>query len=85
MFGMHASKLSEIFWEVSTHFYNKLGHLVTSFPVDLVQERAALYADDIRERGGQLPNCFGFMDGTKIQIARPGGDNVNQRACYSGQ
>lgn len=82
--GMHASKLSKVFWEVCTEFNNKFGRLVTDFRVDLLHDRASLYSYCIQRRGGSLPNCFGFMDGTKIEIARPGGDGANQRSCYSG-
>lgn len=29
-------------------------------------------------------HCVGFIDGTKVQIAHPGGPGVLQRAVYSG-
>lgn len=83
-FGKHASALSEIFWEVSMVFYKKLGKLVTSFRADLMKERAEVYAECIFMRSDALPKCVGFMDGTKVRIARPGGRSIVQRSCYSG-
>lgn len=35
-------------------------------------------------QAGELEHCVGFIDGTKIQIERPGGAYVTQRACYCG-
>jgi len=45
-------------------------------------ERAAVYADAVRRRGAPLQICVGFIDGTAIHVARPGGGL--QCACYSG-
>eukprot|EP00171_Calliarthron_tuberculosum_P019568 IDg19568t1 len=83
-FGMHSSKLSEVFWEVSESLHATRGHLVTSFRKDLFEGRAHLYAEAVRDNGGGLENCVGFIDGTKIQMCRPGGADANQRANYSG-
>ena len=47
-------------------------------------EHAHLYAKAVRDKGGALENCVGFMDGTKIKMCRPGGERANQRANYSG-
>eukprot|EP00171_Calliarthron_tuberculosum_P021420 IDg21420t1 len=33
---------------------------------------------------GSLDRCVGFIDGTKIKIARPSGANSMQRSLYSG-
>eukprot|EP00171_Calliarthron_tuberculosum_P021988 IDg21988t1 len=81
---MHASALSELYWEVATSSYNGLKHLVTSFRADLIHERAELYASCIKAVGGKLDRCVGFMDGTKIQMVRPGGASTLQRSCYTG-
>eukprot|EP00171_Calliarthron_tuberculosum_P001921 IDg1921t1 len=83
-FGMQQSKLSEVFWEVAGTLYKEKGHLLTSFRKDVLQERAALYAEAVADRGGGLSNCVGFIDGTKIDMCRPGGADVNQRVNYSG-
>lgn len=84
IFGMRLSVLSEVFWEAVTHFVDNWGHVLTSFRADLMTERVESYASSIREHGGILPNCVGFIDCTKIEMSRPGGPGVNQRACYSG-
>ena len=81
---MNQSALSEVFWEVAISLYETRGHLVTNFRADLRRERAALYSSCITRRAGSLPQCFGFLDGTRIQIARPGGNYCDQRSVYSG-
>eukprot|EP00171_Calliarthron_tuberculosum_P002898 IDg2898t1 len=83
-FGAHSSKISEIFWEVAKKFYKERSPLVTTLRMDLIRERAEEYAACIHRSGAPLDNCIGFIDGTKILIARPGGDNCNQRCVYSG-
>ena len=84
VFGMHTSKLSEVFWEVSICAYEKLYPLIRTFRDTLMQERTFMYAGSIQEAGGVLDTCVGFMDGTKIHIARPVVMSTLQRACYSG-
>lgn len=83
-FGAHSSKISEIFWEVAKKFYTERKALVTTLRMDLICERAEEYAECIHRTGAPLDNCIGFIDGTKILIARPGGPNCNQRCVYSG-
>ena len=39
------------------------------------------YADCIHQKGAPLDNCFGFIDGTVRQIARP---QINQGVVYNG-
>jgi nuclease HARBI1 len=55
---------------------------VNNFPADLLRKLAAAYAVAVANKSGALQNCVGFIDGTKIQIARPPG--TMQRATYSG-
>lgn len=31
-----------------------------------------------------MTECVGYLDGTKIQMSRPGGSNSNHRSIYSG-
>ena len=84
VFGMHSSKLSEIFWEQMECFVESRGHLITTLRTELLAERAELYASAIKDKGAPLDNCVGFIDCSKIQMSRPGGDGEAQRACYSG-
>lgn len=81
---MHTSGLSEVFWEVALCAYKELHELITTFHSDLMQECASLYPRSIHDAGGELERCIGFMDGTKIQMARPGSASIVQRSCYSG-
>lgn len=54
------------------------------FRPELMTERAQLYADPMHQEGAPLGNCVGFIDSTKLQTSRPGGNGCLQRACYSG-
>ena len=62
--------------------YDKWGHLLTSLeqlwlsPVDLLK-----FAQVIRERGGALQNCWGYVDGTVRPVSHPG---KNERVLYNG-
>lgn len=47
-----------------------------------MMERAVLYAQAIESKGAPLGQCVGFIDGTVIRVARPGGGL--QRCVYSG-
>lgn len=80
---MHESALSEVFHECLALFIEKYGHLVTTFQTRLMQESASIYAESIIRKGGMLTTCVGFIDATKIRIARPSG-HVHQRTVYSG-
>lgn len=84
LFGMVTQTLSEVFWQILVDCKGKFNKLLSTWRVDLLQTRARLYADCIMESGAPLPNCVGFIDGTKIFMTRPGGPNINQKACYSG-
>jgi hypothetical protein len=83
-FERHSSAMSEIFWECVEELVGRQMHLVTSSKVNLLASRSHTYAKAIFDRGGPLDNCVGFIDCTKIQMARPGGRGSNQRANYSG-
>ena len=83
-FGMRSSALSEVFWEVVQKSNTSKRHLICGLRSELLQERAAMYADAIHSSGAPLDSCVGFIDGTKIKICRPGGASSLQRACYSG-
>jgi nuclease HARBI1 len=49
---------------------------------EILQDRATYYYKDIPEKGSPLDNSVGFIDGTAVEIARPGG--LVQRTTYSG-
>ena len=83
-FGMRSSALSEVFWEVLEWFVQLRGYLITTLREGFLRDRAASYADAIKNAGAPLDSCVDFIDCTKIKMARPGGQNRNQRSCYSG-
>lgn len=77
------SKISEIYWNSVKSFFNLNRHLAYPFRSSLLNQRAEIYATSIRNAGSPLPHCVGFIDGTRIEMERPGGPNENQRSCYS--
>jgi nuclease HARBI1 len=84
VFGKHASALSENYWEVSETLIERRGKLITNFQRELLRSRAEFYSKAIQNRVAPLDSCVGFIDCTKIAMARPGGRTSNQRAVYSG-
>ena len=82
MIGRCRSFLDELSCCTVDRLMSKWGNLLTGWRGELMAERAAVYADAVRRRGAPLQTCVGFIDGTAIHVARPGGGL--QRACYSG-
>jgi hypothetical protein len=81
-FGKHTACLTEIFYHTLELFHSKFSPLVTMWRLGILQERAEYYSKVISEKGSSLDNVVGFIDGTALEIARPGG--LGQRATYSG-
>lgn len=84
MFGMRASAMCEVFYEVIESLVNNHGKLLETFRIPFMQQRAEMYAKAISEKGAPLDNCVGFIDCTKIQMCRPSGRNAMQKSTYSG-
>lgn len=84
LFGMQCPILSEVFWEVLRDFYGTNNNLISPFRSAILKQRVRYYADSIHNAGAAMTNCVGFLDGTKIQMSRPGGPNANQRSVYTG-
>jgi len=82
MFGHCRSSLSESFCRTVDRLTTKWGHLLTRWRREFMAERAAVYVGAVRRRRAPLQTCVGFIDGTAIHVARPGGGL--QRSCYSG-
>jgi DDE superfamily endonuclease len=55
---------------------------LTNWLHGLVESRARDYAKAVFDKGSPLDSVVGFIDGTAIEIARPGG--ARQRATYIG-
>ena len=54
------------------------------FRQTLMTRRAERYASTVYAKGVELENCVGFINYTRIQMCRPGGENAMQRSVYSG-
>jgi hypothetical protein len=78
-FGKHSACLSEIFYHTLELFHSKLSPLVTTWPLGILQERAEYYSKAILEKRSPLDNVVGFIDGTAVEIARPGGLGQRER------
>ena len=52
---------------------------------ELLREKCELYSAGIRNAGAPLQDCIGFVDCTRIQMARPSGGDMNQKSCFSGR
>jgi len=76
------SSLCELFYEPIEQLDVRCSGLLCSCRGDLMKERAAVYAQRVLEKGGPLDNCVGFIDGTGVFVARPGG--ALHRSVYSG-
>lgn len=83
VFGMHASALSELFWESVESFVTDMQHLLL-FRAGIMTRRAVSYAETVQGKRVRLSNVVGFIDCTKIQMCRPGGYGSLQRTCYWG-
>jgi len=71
-------KLSEIFWERLEEFLDARQKLLLSeIDEQFFQSRAELYATTVEGKCQALDNCFGFIDGTVIAIARPNVQNIS--------
>ena len=51
---------------------------------DFISERALHWAKAIHEKSAPFDNCIGFIDCTKIEMCRSGGERSMQRSCSSG-
>jgi len=65
IFGMRASAIPEIFWEVIGSLRASKAHLLGTFRSPLMARRAAMHAEAIHNKGAPLTNCVGFIDCTK--------------------
>ena len=81
-FGKHSACLNETFYHTLELFHSKFSPLVTTWPHEILKDRAEYYSKVISEKGSPLDNVVGFIDGTAVEIARPSG--LGQRATYSG-
>lgn len=82
LFGRSQGALSRIFYHVLFHINSEFKHLLQSWNLPwLTEDVVAVFSGAISQKGGVLPFCFGFIDGTAHPIARP---IRNQKLLYSG-
>ena len=84
-FGPDETTISRIVREVETHAFNStIRHLISFHPTLVTRPSLTYDAERIAAKGCLLPNVWGFIDGCKWEIARPGGNITLQRVMYSG-
>ena len=82
LFGRTTGTLSRIFYHILRHISAKFSHLMRTLNQDwLTEEDFQLFAAAVAGKGGTVPGCFGFIDGTAHRICRP---RHFQRSMYSG-
>lgn len=82
MLGCREGTLSRIFYWVLRHVDQNFCDVLQRWDVPWLDEQAFhLFAGAISAKGGVMPGCFGFIDGTARPIARP---KRHQRHCNSG-
>ena len=84
LFGRRPAALSEMFWEPLEKFIIRNGALICSLRPGFWRKRIGPHAERISAKGCMMENCVGFIDGSKLRMSRPGGQNLIQRAAYSG-
>ena len=82
-FGRNPIELCLIFNEVLDFIYTSHRHRLQNWDRNpfLQPDQLHRYTDAIHQQGAPLNNCFGFVDGTVIGIARP---KYNQCVMYNG-
>lgn len=82
IFGRSKSDLSRIVAWTCKHILDNFEHLINSLHQPwLTSQDLQEMADCIQQKGCPLDKCWGFIDGTVVQICRP---EFNQRDLYSG-
>ncbi len=72
-FGRPVPELAMITNEMVNYIYDVHGHRLTKWNHQILQPEALeTYAQAIANKGAALTTCFGFVDGTVLQISRPG-------------
>jgi hypothetical protein len=85
VFGYHESVISRLVSVVEDHLFRHCEDTLSNFHPDLTsEENLARYSESLAENGCPVPFVWGFLDGVRWKISRPGGDNNLQYAVYSG-
>ena len=82
-FGRNETELCPISNHMLDYIYTQQHHHLQSWNQHFLQPPILKeYTNVIHEKGGPLENCFGFIDGTVIEICRP--KAIYQRIVYNG-
>jgi hypothetical protein len=81
LFQMSESKLCSVFNHAVMLIYKTWKHLLLFDHVRLTHQFMEQCALAVREKGAQQLNCWGFIDGTHMEICRP---EEEQEEFYSG-
>ncbi|XP_031338915.1 uncharacterized protein LOC116167616 [Photinus pyralis] len=83
MFGLSPQSPSQIINHMLSHLVAEYGHLLDNLQNNrwLDEGRLQYYAHAVQTKGGAIPNCWGFIDGTTRSICRP---TLDQEQYYSG-
>ena len=82
-FGRKLTELCLIFNSVLDFIYLRHRHRLQNWGMNLFLQPGDMhrYAEAIYQHGAPLQNCFGFIDGTVREVARP---KYDQRVMYNG-
>jgi len=83
LFDRHPKFLSQVYLGMNIFIYEKWGNKITEFDQTWTTGRHWLdrYAASTSQRGSPVTDLVGWVDGTFVQVARPG---THQRAHYCG-
>ena len=72
MFGRNPTELCLIYNTIINLIYENHNHRLGNWSQPmLAPQQLQLYADAVHDNGAPLGSCFGFVDGTVYQKARP--------------
>lgn len=80
-FGWKPERVSRTVNTLLVWIHDRWKHLLVFDAERLTPERLVLFTNSIRQNGAPLETCFGFIDGTLREIARP---IYAQEAVYNG-
>ncbi|GFO47414.1 hypothetical protein PoB_007391900, partial [Plakobranchus ocellatus] len=82
LLGRSVSELSIIFNCILDHIHDNFGHLLQNLHQPwLSLEKLNTFAQAVANKGPPLQNCWGFIDGSTMAIAKP---KQHQKVVFSG-
>jgi len=84
LFGPHRSTISKVIKYIESHIVRHCCIHLQNFHPSLTRASLERYAEALERKGCPIRNVWGFIDGIKWKITRPGGPGVLQRSVYSG-